>query len=173
MGAKEGSFMEESILPYIIFLSHDKKRKILRAIFGSPVPVNILNFSIRQGISKRIYQQTLIKNLEYSNKTVIEYLKELTDLGILKENMQKVEKENRNVWLKSFELTELGRWFALLLSDEKSLSSSEKTEIIHRLFKSYTKWIRELYETLELDTESLKNLLVEEINKIFEEVITD
>ena len=50
--------------------------KFLKAIFGSSVPVDILKFA-------------LIEDLGCSNKTIIEHLKALVDLGILGERMEK------------------------------------------------------------------------------------
>jgi len=81
--------------PYVVFLPKDSKQRVLRAIFGSAVPVEILNFSIRQGLSEKIYQKDLIQKLGRSNKTIIDYLKRLTELGILTEHMEKEEYEGR------------------------------------------------------------------------------
>lgn len=63
--------------------------KFLKAIFGSSVPVDILKFALRRGFSEKIYQRDLIEDLGYSNKTIIEHLKALVDLGILGEHMEK------------------------------------------------------------------------------------
>ena len=153
--------MEADLYPYVILLPKDRKRKVLRAIFGSSVPVEIINFAIEQGISEKIYQKDLIEKLGRSNKTVIDYLEKLTDLGILEEDMEKVEKESRKIWLKVYQLSDLGRWFALLLIDEKRLSKEERTEIVLSISKSYIKWMNKLYEKLGLDKHVLEELLVE------------
>lgn len=108
--------MSEQIHPYIVFLPTRKKHEVLQAIFRSTVPIDILKFSINQGISKKIYQRDLIGNLDYSNKTLIEHLKALTELGILQESMEKAESAGRTVWVKYYLLSDLGRWFALLLA---------------------------------------------------------
>ena len=78
----------------------EKKDKILSAIFGSKAGVDLLRFSLKQGISKNIYQKDLVKSLNYSNKTIIENLKTLNKLGVLTENMEKNEKEGRIIWVK-------------------------------------------------------------------------
>jgi hypothetical protein len=153
--------MEVDLYPYVIFLPKDRKNRVLRAIFGSSVPVEIINFAIEQGISEKIYQRDLIEKLGRSNKTVIDYLKNLTELGILGENMEKTEKEGRVTWLKVYRFTDLGRWFALLLIDEKSLSKEERTEIVLSISKSYIQWINRLYDKLGLDKHVLKELLIE------------
>jgi hypothetical protein len=97
----------EKIHPYVVFLPVEKKDKILSAIFGSKAGVDILRFSLRQGISKNIYQKDLVKSLNYSNKTIIENLKTLTALGVLNESMEKNEKDGASYGSK---LTSLPTW---------------------------------------------------------------
>jgi len=155
--------MSEKLYPYVIFLPARKKRSILRAIFGSKVPIDILEFSIKQGISQKIYQKNLIDAFSYSNKTVIERLKALTDLGILKEGMEKMESEGRMVWVKYYVLSDLGKWFALLLAKEDTLSKDEKVEIIRSVFKSYVEWIRRFSEKLGVDKAVLEKIFMKEM----------
>jgi len=155
--------MKERLYPYVIFLPKSRKQRVLRAIFGSMVPVDILNFSLRQGTLEKIYQKDLIEKLGYSNKTIIEHLKMLTELRILDEHMEKVESAGRSVWLKYYVLSDLGRWFALLIVEEERLSRDEKIEIVHNAFRSYMKWVRELSEKLGMNREDLLKILEEEI----------
>jgi len=65
----------EKLHPYVVFLPTEKKDKILSAIFGSKAGVDVLRFSLKQGVAKNIYQKDLVKTLNYSNKTIIENLK--------------------------------------------------------------------------------------------------
>ena len=155
--------MELRSYPYIIFLPKEKKQKVLRAIFRSKVPVDILKFSINQGISKKIYQRDLIKNLGYSNKTIIEHLKELTELGILIEDLEKTEKDGRTIWIKFYLLSDLGKWFALLIAEEEKLSREEKVEIVCNAFRSYVRWIIELSERLNLEKKILHDIFMDEM----------
>jgi len=155
--------MSEQIHPYIVFLPIKQKQQVLQAIFRSTVPVDILKFSINQGISKKIYQKDLIDNLDYSNKTLIEHLKALTDLGILEEFMEKTESAGRTVWVKYYLLSDLGRWFALLLSKEDALSRDEKVDIIRSVFRSYVRWVRKLTEKLGLNKEILQEIFKKEM----------
>ena len=155
--------MDKKLYPYVIFLPAKKKRSILRAIFGSKVPIDILEFSIKQGISQKIYQRNLIDAFSYSNKTMIERLKTLADLGILKEGMEKMESEGRMVWVKYYVLSDLGKWFALLLAREDALSKNEKVEIIRSVFKSYVEWIRRFSEKLGIDKTVLKEIFLKEM----------
>lgn len=135
----------------------------MRTIFGSKVPVDILEFSIKQGVAKKIYQKNLIDTFNYSNKTIIEHLKALTDLGILKENREKIESEGRTVWVKYYILSNLGKWFALLLAKEEALSKDEKVEIIQSVFKSYVEWIKKFSEKLDIDKKVLEEIFAKEM----------
>ncbi len=146
-----------------MFLPSEQKTRILSAIFGSKAAVDILKFSLSQGISKKLYQKELIEKLAYSNKTVIENLKTLTKLGILKEDMEKLRKGNRTIWVKAYQLSDTGRWFALLLAKEKDLSKEEEADILKRIFRTYIKWVRDLSEKLQVDKKALKEIFVEEM----------
>ena len=155
--------MSESLHPYVVFLPSEQKSKILGAIFGSKAAVNILKYSLEHGISNKIYQKDLVKKLEYSNKTIIENLKSLTKLGILCEHMEKIEKENRILWVKTYQLSNSGKWFALLLAEEKELSDKEKAEILQSVFRSYVNWAKNLSERLHVDKKTLQKIFTEEI----------
>jgi len=149
--------------PYVVFLPTEQKIKILGAIFGSKSAVDVLKFSLRQGISKKIYQKDLMKELPYSNKTIIENLKSLTKLDVLRENMEKMEKEGRIVWVKAYQLSDMGKWFALLLAEEKDLSQREKIEILQNVFRTYIRWVRDLSEKLHADNKMLEDIFMEEM----------
>ena len=153
----------EKIHPYVVFLPVEKKDKILSAIFGSKAGVDILRFSLRQGISKNIYQKDLVKSLNYSNKTIIENLKTLTALGVLNESMEKNEKDGRIIWIKAYQLTNLGRWFALLLAVEHEIAEGEKAEILQSLFRTYVKQVKRLAEEIGINKKMLEETFKEEM----------
>jgi len=155
--------LSKNLHPYVVFLPSEQKTRILSAIFGSKAAVDILKFSLSQGISKKLYQKELIEKLAYSNKTVIENLKTLTKLGILKEDMEKLRKGNRTIWVKAYQLSDSGRWFALLLAKEKDLSKEEEADILKKIFRTYIRWVRDLSEKLQLDKKALKEIFAEEI----------
>jgi len=155
----------ESLHPYVVFLPSEEKNKILSAIFGSKAAVDLLKFALKQGVAKNIYQKDLVKMLNYSNKTIIENLKTLTKLGVLNENMEKNEKEGRIVWIKMYQLTILGKWFALLLAEEKELSEEEKAEILQNLFRIYVKMVKDLSEKVHVSKQMLENIFKEEMKK--------
>jgi hypothetical protein len=155
--------MSEKLHPYVVFLPTEKKDKILSAIFGSKASVDVLKFSLKQGISKIIYQKDLVESLNYSNKTIIGNLKALTNLGVLTEQMEKTEKKNRIVWVKTYQLTTLGRWFALLLAEESQLTENEKAEILESLFRTYVKLVKDLADELNINKKMLEKIFKEEM----------
>src|SRR4030043_2115978 len=161
----KGSLLSVKLHPYVVFLPVEQKDKILSAIFGSKAGVDILRFSLKQGIAKNIYQKDLVKSLNYSNKTIIENLKALTKLGVLTECMEKSEKEGRTIWVKAYQLTNLGKWFALLLAEEKELSEKEKAEILQSLFRTYVKLVKDLAEELNIKKKILEAIFKEERKK--------
>ena len=155
--------MPDKLHPYVVFLPTEKKDKILSAIFGSKASVDVLRFSLKQGISKTIYQKDLVESLNYSNKTIIGNLKALTNLGVLTEQMEKTEKNKRIIWLKTYQLTTLGRWFALLLAEESQLTENEKVEILESLFRTYVKLVKDLADELNINKKMLEKIFKEEM----------
>jgi hypothetical protein len=155
--------LDENLHPYVVFLPSEQKIKILSAIFGSKAAVDVLRYSLKQGISSEIYQKDLVKKLSYSNKTIIENLKSLTRLRVLKEHMEKSEKKRRIVWVKAYQLSDAGRWFALLLAKERDLSEQEKADILQNLFRAYIRWVKNLSEKLHVGKDSLERVFMEEM----------
>lgn len=155
--------MVEKLHPYVVFLPTDKKDKILSAIFGSKAGVDLLRFSLKQGIAQSLYQKELVAKLNYSNKTVIENLKTLTTLGVLSESMEKNEREGRITWIKVYQLTNLGKWFALLLAEEEELSEKEKADILQSLFRTYVKQVKKLAEEIGINKKMLEEIFREEM----------
>lgn len=149
--------------PYVVFLPAQQKNRILAAIFGSKAAVDLLKFALSRGTSNKIYQKEIMNKLAYSNKTIIENLKSLTKLGVMNEYMEKIEREGRTLWVKAYELSDVGKWFALLIAEEKDLSDKEKAVILQNIFRLYVKWVRELSQSLGVDRETLKRIFVEEM----------
>ncbi len=153
----------KEVHPYVVFLPLEEKDWILRTVFGSETPVDVLKFAIKQGISKKIYQKDLVKTLPYSNKTIIEHLKVLTKRGILRDSMEKNKRKGRAVWLKYYVLSDFGKWFALLLAEKTDLTEAEKTEIFRSLFRSYVKWAREVSQKLDVPKHVLQDIFDKEM----------
>ncbi|MGB9854616.1 MAG: hypothetical protein ACPLRY_07440 [Candidatus Bathyarchaeales archaeon] len=106
-----------------------------------------------------------MKKLSYSNKTIIENLKSLTKLGVLTEEMEKTEKKGRIVWVKAYQLSDMGKWFALLIAEEKELSDEEKAEILQNIFRNYIKWVKNLSEKLPVEKATLERIFNEEMKE--------
>lgn len=157
--------LTEDSHPYVVFLPSKQKTRILSTIFGSKASVDVLKFSVNQGISAKIYQKDMVKRLSYSNKTVIENLKSLTKMGVLKEEMEKDEKNGRTVWVKSYQLSDSGKWFALLLAEDKDLSRTEKAKILQTLFKSYVEWVKKLSKKLQISKKTLEDTFASVMEK--------
>jgi len=71
--------MDDDLYPFVLFLPIDRKNQILKAIFGSKVALEIMNYTLLSGISNKIFQTDLIHSITYSNKTIIKNLQSLTN----------------------------------------------------------------------------------------------
>jgi hypothetical protein len=78
--------------------------------------------------------------------------------------MEKIEQNQRTVWVKTYELSEAGKWFALLLAKEKDLSDSEKADILQSLFRAYVRWVKNLSGSLHVDKRILEKAFKEEMS---------
>lgn len=118
------------VYPYIVPLplGREERMKFLYTAFGSRVRLDILSAIIEKGLEQRSYEKSLIEELSYSNKTLIKHLDMMVDGGILFEGMERVERRERSVWVKWFQLTEPGRWIALLLSSPGELPDNRIKE---------------------------------------------
>ncbi len=161
--------MNGNLHPYVIFLPSERKTKTLASIFGSKAAVDVLAYSLKHGIERRMYQKDLILKLGYSNKTIIENLKTLTKLEILSENMEKTRGAGRTTWVKVYELSEAGKWFALLMAEEKDLNNSEKRRILESLFRAYIRWAIDLSKTIDLKADTLKDIFESEMKQMDED----
>ncbi|MCJ7699574.1 hypothetical protein MUO56_04970, partial [Candidatus Bathyarchaeota archaeon] len=62
-----------------------------------------------------------------------------------------------------YQLSDAGRWFALLLARESDLTDGEKASILQSLFRSYVRWVKDLSEKLHVDRRVLERTFVEEM----------
>ena len=154
----------DDLLPYIIFLPSDRdaQLRMLSAVFGSEVNLDILTAFC--GKSK-VYQKELIETLPYSNKTVINHLKQLVSLNVLKEGMEKQEGESKNVWLKYFEVEPSRRWLIFLIYDPESISAEMMQEIIVEVAYLYFKKIGELARQYNVDIDKMREIFEDGIHE--------
>lgn len=156
----------DDVLPYIIFLPSDRdaQLRMLSAVFGSDVNLRILTAFCGKN-KNRVYQKELIETLPYSNKTIINHLKELVSLKVLKEGMEKQEGENKNVWLKYFEVEPSRRWLIFLIYDPESISPEMMKEIIVEVAYYYFKKIGELARQYDIDIEKMRKIFEDGIHE--------
>jgi hypothetical protein len=74
--------------------------------------------------------------------------------------MEKNEREGRIIWIKSYQLTDAGKWFALLLAEEKELTEKEKAEILQSLFRTYVKMVKGLAEEIGISKKMLEDYVM-------------
>lgn len=139
----ERLLVTDDLLPYVIFLPSDRdaQLKMLSKVFGSEVNLRILSAFCGKD---RVYQKGLIGTLPFSNKTVINHLKELVSLGVLREGMEKREEGDKTVWLKYFEVEPSRRWLVFLIYDPAMISRETMQKIIVEVAQTYFKRIEEL-----------------------------
>jgi len=118
--------------PYIVPLplGREDRLSFLQAAFGSRVRLDILLAMIDKGVEERCYEKRLIEEIAYSNKTLIKHLDIMVEAGILHQGMERVKRKERYVWMKWFELTEAGRWVALLLGGPEKLPEEQVRETL-------------------------------------------
>jgi len=154
---------EERVWPYVLpFPLEPEKRKLIWSILQSRVGMSILT---KLKIEDRTYQQNLIKGTHYSNKSIIEYLKRMVSAGMLEHGMEQVSTEKRNVWVKWYTPTRLGRWFILFLKPPGEIPSDLARKTIEELFQVYSSSIVEVCEKYGINLDSFHRILNEQYLK--------
>jgi len=150
--------------PYILPLpeNRDKQRRFYRWVFGSNTALDILRAA---SLERKIYQRDLIKNLKYSNKTIIETLKKLVSLKVLQGGMEKVLLKGRLVWVKWYSPTSMGRWIVLLFLPPKQVKSELVEETLKQLFEFYIRHAIQLCDTYNLNPKILRAVFEDSIVK--------
>lgn len=145
------------IWPYILPLPTDRadQRKFLLSVFGSDTAIDILKNVSLEG---KVYQRDLIKNLDYSNKTIIKHLKTLVSFGVLEEGMEKVLEEGKTLWLKWYTSTNLGKWLVLLFTPPEKVDAKLVERILEELFELYVKNAVRMCENYDLDQRVLRKV---------------
>ena len=155
--------LPDDLLPYVIFLPSDRdaQLRMLSAVFGSEVNLSILmEFCGKE----KVYQKTLIETLPYSNKTIINHLKELVSLKVLQEGMEKQEAE-KNVWLKYFVVRPSKRWLIFLIYDPETISPETMQKFITEVAHYYFKKIATLARQYGINTERIREIFEDGINE--------
>ena len=148
------------VWPYVIpFPLDTEKRRLIWSILQSKVGMSILT---KLKIEGRTYQQDLIRETPYSNKSIIEYLKRMVSSEILEHGMEQVTTKKRRVWVKWYTPTKLGRWFILFLKPTEEISPDLVKKIIEEIFHIYASSIVEFSNNFEIDINVFRKILDKE-----------
>ncbi|UCE57487.1 MAG: hypothetical protein JSW19_03795 [Candidatus Bathyarchaeota archaeon] len=147
----------EQVWPYVLpFPLEHEKRKLIWTILQSKVGMSILT---KLKVRNRTYQQDLIQETPYSNKSIIEYLKRMVSAGILENGMEQILTDNRRVWVRWYSPTKLGRWFILFLRPPGEISSALARKTVEELFQVYSSSIAKVCEKYGIDLDSFHRIL--------------
>ena len=151
------------VWPYILPLPVDNSKllRFLKAVFGSETALEILRKLPADG---KVYQAKLIEELNRSNKTVINALKNLVSLGVLEEGMEKARRGNRVVWVKYYTATDLGKWLVFLILPPEELDKEVVKKLIENLLKLYLDSILKICRSYNIDPVDLIKRVLEEKN---------
>jgi len=158
----------EKLWPCILPLptKSTQQYKVLLSVFKSDVSFEIMKLL---SVDKPVYQKDLIEKLRnHSNKTVIESLKRLVSAGVLEEGMEKLSVKDKNVWVKWYKPSFIGKWLVLLLIPPKKIPLEEVEQIIRELFTLYVKNAIDLYRKHRVNPEVVKEIFEETYRKAME-----
>jgi len=128
------------VWPWIIPLPIEREEhyKVLLSVFKSKITLEILR-NIK--LNGKTYQSELIRKLPYSNKTIINKLKELVKCKVLDQGSEKIIVNNRAVWVNWYKPTLLGRWLITFITPVNMMSLKEIKETFDKLFRLYVESI--------------------------------
>ena len=151
---------EERVWPYVLpFPLEAEKRKLIWRILQSRVGMSVFT---KLRVEGRTYQQDLIRETPYSNKSIIEYLKRMVSAGMLEQGMEQVPTEKRRVWVKWYKPTRLGRWFILFLKPPGEVPPDLAKKTVEELFQVYSSSIVEVCEKYGISLDSFHRILNEQ-----------
>ena len=151
---------EERVWPYVLpFPLEAEKRRLIWSILQSRVGMSLL---MRVKVDGRTYQQELIREMPYSNKSIIEYLKRMVSAGMLEYGIERVATEKRRIWVKWYAPTKLGKWLILFLRPPGEILPDLARKTIEELFQVYSSSIVEVCERYGLTIDTFHQLLNEQ-----------
>lgn len=154
---------EVRVWPYVLpFPIEAKKRKLILAILESRVGVSIL---IHIKINAHTFQHDLIGRLHYSNKSIIKYLKQMVDAGILEQGMERVEEKGKATWMRWYNPTGLGKWLILFLTPPEEIQPELAKQTIEELFRLYSSSVVEVCEKYGFTIDSFQQVFDEQYMK--------
>ncbi len=149
--------------PTIIPLPIDRRERerLVTTLFSSKLGLRILSEIALEGCA---CQRDIINALkEHSNRTVIEALRKLVELGLLKEYIVVRKSGMRRVRMKCYRLTETGRWFSLLFRDPKDLDKHTLRLTLRGLLGDVVEKVMQHQEHLGLSSDDVLRIFCEKI----------
>jgi len=111
-------------------------------------------------MDSRTYQQELIKETPYSNKSIIEYLKKMVMAHILDQGMEPhLTEKKKRIWMKWYAPTQLGRWFILFLKQPEKIPPETARKTVEELFQLYSSGIVEVCQKYGFSLDSFHHTL--------------
>ncbi len=147
----------EHVWPYVLpFPTDVKQRRLVWSILQSHVGMSVL---MKLKLNERTYQRELIRQMSYSNKSIIEYLKKMVRAGILEEGLEKVETHRKRTWIKWYVPTQLGKWFILFLKNPEEIPTDLARKTLEELFQLYASSIVDVSEKYRLSLDFFHQIL--------------
>lgn len=154
---------DDRVWPYVLpFPIETKKRKLILAILQSRAGVSILT---RIKIDVHTFQHDLIGRLRYSNKSIIKYLKQMVDAGILEQGMERVIEKGKTAWMKWYAPTSLGKWVILFLTPPEEIPQELAKQTIEELFRLYSSSVVEVCDKYGFTIDSFQQVFDEQYMK--------
>ena len=146
------------VWPYVLPFPIDaEQRRLIWNVLQSKVGMSIL---MRMKMDARTYQQELIKETPYSNKSIIEYLKRMVMAHILDQGMEPhLTDKKKRTWIKWYTPTQLGRWFILFLKQPERIPPKTARKTIEELFQLYSSGIVEVCQKYGFSLDSFHHTL--------------
>jgi len=148
----------ERVWPYVLPFPIDaRQRGLIWSVLQSKVGMSIL---MRMKMDARTYQQELIKQTPYSNKSIIEYLKRMVMAHILDQGMEPhLTEKKKRIWMKWYAPTQLGRWFILFLKQPEKIPPETARKTVEELFQLYSSGIVEVCQKYGFSLDSFHHTL--------------
>lgn len=146
------------VWPYVLPFPIDaKQRRLIWSILQSKVGMSLL---MQMKMDTRTYQQELIRQMPYSNKSIIEYLKRMVKAQILDQGLEpQSTPKKRRVWIKWYMPTQLGRWFSLFLKQPERIPLKTARKTIEDLFQLYSSGVVEVCQKYDLSLDTFHHTL--------------
>ncbi|WEU39693.1 MAG: hypothetical protein OdinLCB4_004195 [Candidatus Odinarchaeum yellowstonii] len=154
---------ENEVWPYVLILPESKNelKKVFNTLFKSSIPLEIIGLFSEH---EKVYQPDIIKKFKaHSNKSILNYLKQLVDTKILETGIEKIRKEQRSFWSKWYKLTGIGRYILSIFNPR--INEEEIKNLIRELFSIYVSKVMKIAGKYGITVEELNTLFQKALEK--------